>query len=296
MVSGVDHRLAVKAARVRLDVLNMGLRARSGHLASGLSCTEILTALYYGGVLRVDPAHPDAPDRDRFVLSKGHGCMPLYVILADLGFFPRHHLDTFVSPGSILGCHADRTRTPGIEVTSGSLGMGLSMAVGMAWWARYAGRAHRVFALLGDGECQEGMVWEAAMFAGSRGLDNLTVIVDHNGFGATARLKDTADVVPLAGKLTAFNFSVREIDGHDFAQVLPALASVPFASGQPSAIVARCVKGKGIGLIERAYAAGDPKWHYRVPKTPEEAREALLDLEGALARAEVRRPGGLAAE
>ncbi len=277
--------LRLKAAEIRRAVLEMGLRANSGHLAPGFSCTDILTCLYFGNVLRFDAARPDWSDRDRFVLSKGHGCMPLYAILADLGFFPAEMLHTFVQPGSVLGCHADRTLVPGIEVTAGSLGLGLAVAVGMAVGAKYDRRTHRVFVLTGDGETQEGTIWESLMYAGSNGLDNLVVIVDHNGFGATARLQDTADVRPLADKLRAFGLATIELDGHDFAALLPALHAVPFSAGSPSAIVAHTRKGAGVSFMERAYERGDPRWHYRVPRTEVEVARARADLDRAMAEA-----------
>jgi len=247
-----------------------------------MSCTDILTALYYGGILRFDAARPDWQERDRFVLSKGHGCMPLYVILADNGFFPQQLLETFVKPGSILGCHADSTMVPGVEVTAGSLGLGLAVAVGMAVAAKHDNRDHRVFVLIGDGETQEGTIWESLMYAASGGLDNLIVVVDHNGYGATARLRDTADVHPLKEKFEAFGMPAAEVDGHDFDVLLPVLESVPFRRGKPSAIVARTKKGKGISFMEQAYEQGDPKWHYRVPKAKAEVARAIEDLDGAI--------------
>ncbi|MBU0467099.1 MAG: transketolase [Nanoarchaeota archaeon] len=271
------QELREHARQIRSKVLEMGIRSGGGHLAPGFSNTDILVALY-DKILRFDPKNQDWEDRDRFVLSKGHGCMPLYAILADKCFFNESHLDTFCQPGSILGCHADRNLIPGVEVTTGSLGLGLPVAVGMAFAARHYKKNHRIYVLCGDGECQEGTIWESAMYAGSNGFDNLTVIVDNNGYGATARLSDTADVYPLAEKLRAFNFSVREVNGHDFRELLPALRAVPYEKGRPSAIVAHTTKGKGVSIMEEDYARGDPRWHYRQPKTQEEARIARRDL------------------
>lgn len=262
---------------VRNKILDMGIEAKGGHLAPGFSCTDILVALY-DQILNFDSKNPDWDGRDRFVLSKGHGCMPLYILLAEKGFFSEGALHTFCKPGSILGCHADRNLIPGVEVTTGSLGLGLSVAVGMAFAAKFDRKEHHIWALLGDGECQEGTIWEALMYAGSNGLDNLTIIVDNNGYGATAKLKDTSDVQPLLEKLRAFNFSVKEINGHDFNELLPTLKTIPFERGKPSAIIAHTIKGRGVSFMEDSYEKGDPKWHYRTPNTEEE-EIAKRDLE-----------------
>src|SRR3989344_1350199 len=173
------QNLREHSRQVRNKVLDMGLRSGGGHLAPGFSNTDILVALY-DEVLRYNSENPDWNGRDRFVLSKGHGCMPLHVLLAEKGFFSEDHLKTFCQPGSILGCHADKNLIPGVEVTTGSLGLGFPMAVGMAFAGKYDKRDHKVYALLGDGECQEGTIWESAMYAGSNGLDNLTIIIDNN--------------------------------------------------------------------------------------------------------------------
>jgi len=274
------QNLREHARQVRNKVLDMGIEGKGGHLAPGLSCTDILVALY-DNVLNFDSKNPEWKKRDRFILSKGHGCMPLYVLLAEKGFFAEELLYTFCKPGSVLGCHADRNLIPGVEVTTGSLGLGLSVAVGMAFAAKYDKKNHKIYALLGDGECQEGTIWESLMYAGSNGLDNLTIIVDNNGYGATAKLKDTADVHPLADKLKAFNFSVKEVDGHDFNEILSALEFLPYKKGRPSAIIAHTTKGKGISFMEEAYAKGDPKWHYRIPNE-KEIKIAKKDLENII--------------
>ena len=271
------QNLREHARRVRNKVLDMGLKAGSGHLAPGLSDTDILVALY-DEILRYDSKNPEWEDRDRFVLSKGHGCMPLYVLLAEKGFFPEYHLGTFCKPGSILGCHADRNLIPGVEVTTGSLGLGLGVAVGMAFSAKYDKKDHKIYALIGDGESQEGTIWESLMYAGSNHFDNLVVIVDNNGYGATARLRDSVDVEPLAKKFEAFNFNVKEVNGHDFNEILPALKSVPYETGKASAIIAHTIKGRGISFMEKDYRDGNPKWHYRVPNA-EETIIAKKDLE-----------------
>ena len=274
------ERLKEHARQVRLRVLDMGVRAGGGHLAPGFSSTEILVALY-DEVLRIDPKNPKWEDRDRFILGKGHGCMPLYVLLAQKGFFDEKHLDTFCKPGSILGCHPDSKLIPGLEATTGSLGLGLSIGLGMALAGRYDRKHYRVFVLLGDGECQEGSIWESMMYAGSNGFDNVTIIIDNNKYGATAALIDTVDVEPLAKKLDAFNFNVREVDGHDFRELLPALESAPYEEGKPSAVIAHTTKGRGVSFMEKAYENGDPKWHYRVPEG-EELKRARKDLGGSI--------------
>ncbi len=269
--------LVEHARQVRIKMLDMGIKAGGGHLAPGFSCTEILVALY-DEILKIDPGNPHWKDRDRFILSKGHGCMPLYVLLADKGFFDKKYLDRFCKPGSILGCHPDRKLIPGLEATTGSLGLGLSIGVGMALAGKHDKNDYRVFVLLGDAECQEGTIWEALMYAGSNELDNLTVIVDYNRYGATARIKDTSNINPLPEKLKAFNFSVTEVNGHDFSELLPALKSVPHKEKIPSAVIAQTTKGKGISFMEEAYKKGDPKWHYRIPEG-EEIEMAIKDLE-----------------
>ena len=272
------EKLEAHSRSVRRKILDMGVKGQGGHLAPGFSCTDILVALY-DDILKFDPKNLKSEDRDRFILSKGHGCMPLYILLSENGFFPEKTLDTFCKPGSVLGCHADRNIVPGIEASTGSLGLGLSVAVGMALSAKHDKKDHRVYALLGDGEMQEGTIWEGLMYAGSNKLDNLTVIVDYNGYGATARLEDTSNVAPLADKLKAFNFNTKKIDGHNFSEILPALRNVPYQKGKPSAIVAYTTKGKGVGFMEEAFANGDPKWHYQVPSGDEILR-ARKDLEG----------------
>jgi len=275
-----EEKLRTHAKRVRRKVLEMGIEGQGGHLAPGFSCTDILVTLY-DEILKYNPQNPKWEDRDRFILSKGHGCMPLYVLLAEKGFFPEKELDTFCKPESFLGCHADRNIVPGIEASTGSLGLGLSIAVGMAYSAKHDKKNHRIYALLGDGECQEGTIWEALMYAGSNKLDNLSVIVDYNGYGATARLEDTSDVYPLADKLEAFNFNTKKINGHEFSELLPALRDVPYQKGKPSAIVAYTIKGKGVSFMEKAFAEGDPKWHYQIPEG-NRIEIARKDLEGRI--------------
>lgn len=261
---------------VREKVLDMGIEGKGGHLAPGFSDTEILVSLF-DKILTYDAQNPEWDERDRFILSKGHGCMPYYVLLAEKGFFDESHLNTFCKPGSILGCHADRNLIPGVEVTTGSLGLGLPVAVGMAWIAKHDGKKHKVYALLGDGESQEGTIWESLMYAGSNGLDNLTIIVDHNGYGATAKLENTANIAPLKEKLNAFKFYTLEANGHDFRDLVPAIQKVSRYPGKPGAVIAYTQKGRGVSFMEDAYNNGDPKWHYRIPNE-EEIKIAKKDL------------------
>ena len=227
--------------------------------------SEILAVLYGGDVMRVDPARPDWPERDRFILSKGHGCAGLYAVLAESGFFPLEELDTFYLNGTRLAGHATTT-VPGVELSTGSLGHGLPVGTGMALAAkRWTGEGacptpHRVFVLLSDGECDEGSVWEAALFAPQHQLDNLVAIVDYNKIQSLGTVKEVMDLDPFADKWRSFRWGVREIDGHDVDAIADALRAVPFESGRPSCIIAHTVKGKGVSFMEDKLL-----WHYRAP-------------------------------
>jgi transketolase len=232
---------------------------------------DLLVALYFS-VLRIDPEQPDDPARDRLLLSKGHGCMAQYGVLAELGFFPESVLDEYARDGGRLAEHPGPHCVPGIEAATGSLGHGLPMGAGMALAAKLRGAGYRVFAILSDGECYEGSVWEAALFAPTQHLDNLTAIVDYNGWSAMGRTRPAMD--PFAEKWRSFGWSVREIDGHDVAAVAAFLAETPFEPGRPSAIIARTVKGKGVSFMEN-----DLEWHYR-PPNDDDLRRALLEISG----------------
>ncbi|MBN1359574.1 MAG: transketolase [Sedimentisphaerales bacterium] len=265
-------QLETIARQTRLRALEMALHAGAGHLGGSFSCTDVLVALYYGGFLRHDPANPDWDDRDRLILSKGHANGTLYVILADRGYFREAELDNFGRQGSCLGNHCDKT-VPGVEITSGSLGHGLGVASGLAWSALLSGRDYRVFCIVGDGECQEGSIWEAAMFASQRRLGNLVAILDRNRLGSEDFTEDSAGLDPVEDKWTVFGWEVRSIDGHDFAQILPALEDCHTrASHQPLMIVANTVKGKGMPTLENT-----PRSHHTLPKGEEIdiARRAL---------------------
>ncbi len=271
-------RLREVARRIRVEIVRSVYHARAGHLGGPLSAADILAALYFR-VLRIRPEEPAWPDRDRFVLSKGHSSIGLYAAMALRGYFPVEELLTFDAAHSRLQGHPDMTRLPGLDMSTGSLGMGISAAMGMALGARLTGRDVRAYVMLGDGECQEGEVWEGAMAASRHGVDNLVAIVDHNklqqygwpGDGPDGRL---APELPgeLVAKWTAFGWRVLEIDGHDMAEILDALALAATGDGRPVAIIANTVKGKGVSYMEGHYF-----WHTRTIK-PEELAIAMADL------------------
>jgi transketolase len=233
---------------------------------------EILAVLY-GGILRVDPSTLDSPDRDRFVLSKGHGCAGLYAVLAERGFFPVTRLAEFYQDGTRMAGHVTHGGIPGVEVSTGALGHGLSIACGMAFAGRRDRRRFRVFALLSDGECDEGATWEAALLAGHHRLETLVAIIDYNKIQSLGTVKEVLDLAPLAQKWKAFGWAVREIDGHDVAAVRGALSEIPFDPTRPTCLVAHTVKGKGVSFMEN-----DLLWHYRAPDAAEVAR-ALAELD-----------------
>ena len=263
------------ARRIRRDVILMTNRANASHIGSCLSMTDILAVLY-GRVLRLDPEQPSWPERDRFILSKGHGCAALYAALAARGFFPREWLDTYYLDGTRLAGHATHKGTPGVELSTGSLGHGLPVGCGMALAAKRDGKAHRVFVMLSDGECDEGSTWEAALFAPHHKLDNLIVIVDYNKIQSLGNVKDVIDLDPLAEKWRAFGWSTRELDGNDVVAVEQALTQVPFEPDRPSCIVAHTVKGKGVSFMENKL-----QYHYTPPRG-EELDRALKEVEHCL--------------
>jgi transketolase len=266
-----EAQLREIARQVRLDIVEMLFRAGSGHLGGSLSATDILVALFFG-VMRLNPQDPCWLDRDRFILSKGHAAPALYAILARLGYFPREKLLTLRQFGSILQGHPDSGCTPGVEIPTGSLGQGLSIANGLALAARLNGQRHRVYALLGDGEIQEGQIWEAAMTAAHYGLDNLTAILDRNRLQIDGRTADVMSVEPLAQKWEAFGWHTLQVDGHRMAEILAALETCRGVSGRPSMIIAQTVKGKGVSLFE------DKAKYHGVAPSPEEYQQALKEL------------------
>jgi len=253
-------KLKKKANWVRRKILEMMVTAGAGHIAPSFSCIEILVALYDGGILRINPKDPKWKERDRFILSKGHASVALYAVLADLGFFPISDLSGFAKEGSYLGVHAEDT-TPGIEASTGSLGHGLSIGAGLALAAKIDKKRYITVALLGDGECHEGSVWEAAMFAAHRHLNNLVAIIDYNRLSATGFLKNCLEVEPLEEKWEAFGWEVAVVDGHSFKSLLSVLNRIRSRSSpKPLAIIALTTKGKGVSFMEN-----NAIWHYRIP-------------------------------
>jgi transketolase len=249
-------------------------RVNASHIGGCLSIADLLAVLY-GSVLRIDPARPDWPERDRFVQSKGHAAAILYAVLAERGFFPVSMLERYCRDGSELYGHVTNPSLPGVEVSTGSLGHGLPIAAGMALAAKREGRAARVFALLSDGELDEGSTWEAVLFAAHHRLDNLVAIVDYNKIQSFGAVADVLDLDPLAEKWRAFRWGVREIDGHDLDAVAAAFAALPFEAGRPSVVVAHTVKGKGVSFMEN-----DLGWHYKAPDAEQLAR-ALAEIGAA---------------
>lgn len=262
--------LTAIARRVRGKLVELSHRARTPHLGSSLSCVDILVAAYWGG-LELDPARADAPDRDRLLLSKGHAATTLYTVLALRGFFPAAELDRYAEPGSPLAEHPS-PGLPGIEIASGSLGHGLSLGAGMALAGRIQGRSFRVCVVMSDGECNEGSVWEAAMFAPAQNLDSVVAVIDYNKWQATGRSNEVLSLAPLRAKWEAFGWSALELDGHDVGAICDALQNVPDGSGKPVALIAHTVKGKGVSFME-----DDNNWHYRIP-TADELAQAEKEL------------------
>ncbi len=266
-----SSELAAKAKYIRRRAFEVVLNAGKGHLGGSLSSTELLVALYYGGVLRFDPSKPNRPDRDRFIMSKGHANNTLYVILADLGLIKESDLNAYTRDGSLLGGHCDRV-VPGIEITTGSLGHGLGVAAGMALGAKLNGETYRIYVIIGDGESQEGSVWEAAMFAAQHKLSNLVAITDCNRLGSEEFTENNAGLEPLAGKWRAFGWEVTTIqDGHSMEQVLHALQNLEPA-GKPQMLIAYTIKGKGISSLENT-----PQAHHTLPRG-DFIRQALEEL------------------
>ncbi len=263
--------LAEMARQVRIDVLNMTHRAASGHPGGSMSAAELVTALYRTGVLHVDPKNPRDENRDRFILSKGH-CVPaLYATLGRMGFFPPAEFDGLRRVDRLLQGHSD-IKVPGIDMSAGSLGMGLSFGNGVALAARIAGRDHHTWVMLGDGELQEGQVWEAAMTSAHRKLDNLTAIVDYNKIQIDGFVADVKGIEPLADKWRAFGWEVVEIDGHNFDEILCAYAHARNTKGKPTMIIAHTLKGKGVSFTENT-----AEFHGRALKDEEMVR-AMKEL------------------
>ncbi len=269
LIEGINK----KARELRKCIIRMIAKAKSGHPGGSLSAIDIVTCLYYHQ-LRIDPKNPQWDARDRFVLSKGHGCPALYVALADLGYFPKEELSTLRQVGSRLQGHPDMNKTPGVDMTSGSLGQGLSVGLGMALGARIQKKNYYTYVLLGDGEIDEGQVWESAMAAAHFKVDNLTAILDLNGLQLDGPTDEIMALGDVTGKWKAFGWHVIEINGHEIDEILSALDDAREIRGKPTIIVAKTVKGKGVSFMENEY-----KWHGN-PITEELMHSALSELEG----------------
>ena len=273
-----DEELAALALRIRLHAVRMTQRGRSSHVGSVLSMADLMAVLY-GSILRVDPRRPDWPDRDRFVLSKGHAGAGVYATLAERGFFDPARLQTHYQDGATLSGHVSHKGVPGVELSTGSLGMGLSVAAGLAYGAKLDGAAWRAVCLMSDGECDEGSVWEAAMFAGHFKLHQLVVVVDYNKIQSLDTVANTMALEPFGDKWRAFGWSVSEVDGHDVAAiraVVGAAVSDPPQGerARPRVVIAHTTKGKGVSFMENSVL-----WHYRTPQG-DEFEAAIAELEG----------------
>jgi transketolase len=273
MIRQTAAQLEETARLLRRDVVTMVHLAGDGHPGPALSIADLVAALYFN-ILRIDPANPRWPERDRFLLSKGHSCPVLYAALARRGFFPPSLLPTFRSLGTILQGHPEMKHTPGVDMTTGSLGHGISIGLGMAVAGRFLKMSYRVYVIVGDGELNEGICWEGIIAAAHLGLDRLTVIVDNNGFQSSGSVHEVSGLDGIRSRFEAFGWHCQEIDGHDFEQILEAELRTREEIRRPSAIVAATVKGKGVPFME-----GDNSWHKRVP-TAEELQAALQALGG----------------
>ncbi len=265
------EELELTARRVRARVIEMAHRAGTPHVGSSLSCVDIVVAAYWVG-LHIDPLAPQDPDRDRFILSKGHAATTLYAVLAMRGFFPEDVLNEYAVNGGRLQEHPGAGCVPGVEAATGSLGHGLPIGLGMALAGRVQGRSYRVMVLMSDGECEEGSVWEAALLAGARKTATLTVLIDYNKWQATGRSNEIMALPPLVDKWRTFGWDAFEIDGHDMGALMDVMRRPPDAGGRPRAVICHTVKGKGVSFME-----DDNNWHYRVP-TAEEVGAARREL------------------
>jgi len=279
MTSSEKKQLQITACKVRMGVIESTHGAKAGHPGGSLSSAEIFTWLYFKE-MNIDPANPKWADRDRFVLSKGHTAPGLYSVLANRGFFPVEDLPTLRHIDSYLQGHPNMNTVPGVDMSTGSLGQGISVAVGMALAAKHTGKTNRVYALLGDGEIQEGQVWEACMAAAHYKLDNLCIVVDNNGLQIDGSIADVMSPYPIVGKLEAFGFNVLPIDGHDFDAIEEAFAKAKETKGQPTAIVMTTTKGKGVSFMEN-----NAGWHGK-STNPAEFEIAMTELKAALAELE----------
>jgi transketolase len=275
MEASILQALRVKAIEIRKSILTMIYRAGSGHPGGSLGATEIVVALYYH-LMRHDPHRPNWPQRDRFILSKGHCSPVIYAVLADCGYFPKADLDAFRRPGSHLQGHPAQHKTPGIDASTGTLGLGISTGLGMALAARLRGDSHYYYILCGDGEVQEGQVWEAAMFGNKHRLDNVIGFVDRNYLQTDGWSEDIMPLDPLRPKWEAFGWNTYEIDGHSFEQIIDTVQRAKATKGRPAMIIARTIKGKGVSFMEN-----DPGWH-GTPPNREQYERAMQELNGGV--------------
>ena len=269
-----EELLNQRSKALRRDMVTMMEYGGRGHLASAFSLVEILSVLY-DEILKYQPEDPGWKHRDRLILSKGHGCMALYALLADKGFFSKSEFLKFCKSDGILGGHPEYPKVPGVEASTGALGHGLSIGIGMALNARFEKQNHRVIVIVGDGECNEGSVWEAAMCASKHRLDNLTVIIDYNKMQSYASTSEVLSLEPFASKWQSFGFDVQEVDGHSVSELSEVLNQLPFSLGKPNAVICHTVKGKGIPHIEN-----DLSWHHK-SKLPEAELASLYSALGA---------------
>ena len=260
-----------KAKKIRCHIIQMIKNAGIGHIGGSLSVTDILTALYFH-ILNIDPANPGWPDRDRLILSKGHGATALYSTLAERGFISPDILSSFAKLSSSLQVHPDRTKVSGVEASTGALGQGLSIGAGIAYAAKLDDKDYHTYIVLGDGETQEGQVWEAAMFCSHYRLDNLTAILDHNNIQLMGNVPDIMDIHPVKEKWISFGWKTLEIDGHDFSQIISAVSIANKTKGTPTLIIANTTKGKGVSLMQNSCT-----WHGKVP-TDEQCRNAICEI------------------
>ena len=279
MTLSEKKQLQITACKVRMGVVESTYGAKAGHPGGSLSAAEVFTYLYFKE-MNIDPKNPKWADRDRFVLSKGHTTPGLYSALALRGYFPVEDLPTFRHIDSYLQGHPNMNTVPGVDMSTGSLGQGVSVATGMALAAKHTGKANRVYSLLGDGEIQEGQVWEACMAAAHYKLDNLCIVVDNNGLQIDGNIADVMSPYPIVDKLESFGFYVQAIDGHDFDAIEAAFANAKATTGKPSAIVIKTVKGKGVSFMEN-----DAGWHGKAPNDAEYA-QAMAELKAQLAELE----------
>lgn len=279
MEAVIRKQLKIRACKARMGIIEGVFNAKSGHPGGSLSCVDILTYLYFDH-MNIDPQDPKNEDRDRFVLSKGHAAPALYSVLALRGFFPVEELKTLRKSDSMLQGHPSVKYTPGVDMCTGSLGQGISAACGMALGAKLAGKDFRVFTVLGDGEIQEGQVWEAAMYASAKGLDNLVAVVDNNGLQIDGKIAEVNSPYPIAEKFKSFGWNVLEISAHSFDEIDAAFNAAAEFKGKPSVIVASSVKGKGVSFMEDQVG-----WHGTAPNA-EQYEQAMSELNAALAELE----------